>query len=86
MEKEQIIGIVSGVLTAIALLPQLFKIIKDKKADDVSYWMIFILLAGLGGWVWYGLLKKDYPIMFTNSFSFIVNALIAIFTIKYKKK
>jgi hypothetical protein len=47
--------------------------------------MFFILLAGLMAWVWYGILKKDYPIIITNGFSFLVNALIIVFTIKYKK-
>jgi MtN3 and saliva related transmembrane protein len=46
--------------------------------------MLLILLAGLGGWIWYGVLKQDYPIIITNSFSFVVNSLITAFSIKYK--
>jgi MtN3 and saliva related transmembrane protein len=80
------IGIGAGVCTALSLLPQLFKIIKDKKADDISYFMLFILLAGLGGWIWYGILKNDYPIIITNVFSFLANLLIIAFSIKYKNK
>jgi MtN3 and saliva related transmembrane protein len=80
------IGIGAGVCTALSLLPQLFKIIKNKKANDISYFMLFILLAGLGGWIWYGILKKDYPIIITNSFSLLVNLLIIGFSVKYKNK
>jgi len=80
------IGIGAGVCTALSLLPQLFKIIKDKKADDISYFMLFILLAGLGGWIWYGILKNDYPIITTNGFSFLVNLLIIVSSIKYKNR
>jgi MtN3 and saliva related transmembrane protein len=58
------IGIGAGICTAISLLPQLIKIIKDKKAEDISFLMLFVLLTGVGGWIWYGLLKKDYPIIF----------------------
>jgi len=78
------IGIGAGIFTALSLLPQLFKIIKEKKADDISYFMLFILLLGLAGWIWYGLLKKDYPILITNGFSLLVNLLIIGFSIKYK--
>jgi len=78
------IGIGAGICTAISLLPQLLKIIKEKKADDISYFMLFILLAGLSGWIWYGILKKDYPIIITNGFSFLVNVLVIVFSIKYK--
>jgi MtN3 and saliva related transmembrane protein len=62
----------------------LFKIIKEKKAENISYFMLFILLAGIGGWFWYGILKEDYPIIITNGFSFIVNLLMIGFSIKYK--
>jgi MtN3 and saliva related transmembrane protein len=80
------IGIGAGVCTALSLLPQLFKIIKDKKANDISYFMLFILLAGIGGWIWYGILKKDFPIIITNAFSFLINLLVIGFSIKYKNK
>ncbi len=79
------VGIGAGVLTAVSMLPQLFKIIKEKKAEDISYFMLFLLLVGLAGWVWYGILKNDYPIIITNGFSFLVNLVIIIFSVKYKK-
>jgi len=80
------VGIGAGICTAISLLPQLIRIIKKKKADDISFFMLIILLIGLSGWIWYGLLRKDYPIIITNAFSFIVNVLIIIFSVLYKKK
>jgi MtN3 and saliva related transmembrane protein len=85
--KEYVIyiGIAAGICTAISLLPQLFKIITSKKAEDVSYFMLFILLLGVGGWIFYGILKHDYPIICTNVFSLLVNILTIIFSIRYKK-
>ena len=81
---SQYVGIAAGICTGVSMLPQLIKIIKEKKAENLSYLMLFVLLLGLGGWIWYGILKDDYPIIITNSFSFIVNVLIIIFSIKYK--
>src|SRR5215203_2490161 len=86
MTVESYIGIAAGICTAVSLLPQLIKIIREKKADNISYFMLFILVAGLGLWVWYGVIKKDYPIIATNSFSFLVNSLVIYFTAKYKKE
>ena len=80
------VGIVAGIFTGISLVPQLLKIIKDKKADDISFFMLLILLLGVSGWIVYGILRTDYPIIFTNAFSLLVNILIIIFSIKYKKK
>jgi MtN3 and saliva related transmembrane protein len=79
------IGIAAGVCTGVSLLPQLIKIIREKQAENISLVMLIVLLVGLGGWIWYGVLKKDMPIIFTNSFSFIINTLIIIFSLKYKK-
>lgn len=59
---------------------------RTKEANDLSYFMLFILLAGIGGWIWYGCMKTDYPIIITNSFSFMLNLIIIWFSIKYKKK
>lgn len=80
------VGIGAGIFTACSLLPQLFKIVKEKKAEAISFFMLFILLSGLGGWVWYGILKNDWPIIITNSFSIIINLLIIYFSARYKKK
>lgn len=85
MTYSSYVGIAAGILTAVSMLPQLIKIIREKKAGAISYFMLVILLAGIGGWIWYGILKNDYPIIFTNSFSFIVNIIIIIFSVKYKK-
>ncbi len=80
------IGIVSGIFTGVSLVPQLIKIIKTKKADNISYGMLAILITGLAGWVWYGVEKNDLPIIFTNAFAVLVNLLTIFFSIKYKNK
>ena len=75
-QTESIVGIVAGILTGISLFPQLLKMIKEKKATDISLPMLLILLAGLAMWIWYGVLKSDLPIIITNSFSLLMNILI----------
>lgn len=76
----------ASIFTSVSLIPQLVKLIKEKKAENVSLGMMAILFAGLGLWIYYGLLKEDWIIILANSFSFIVNGILAFFTIKYKKK
>ena len=78
------IGIIAGILTSVSLLPQLIKIIREKKAENISYAMLIVLVAGLSCWVWYGVLREDIPIIVTNGFSVLINSLVIIFTIKYK--
>ena len=82
----EIVGIAAGICTGIAMLPQLIKIIREKKAEDISFVMLLVLIVGLGGWVWYGLLKEDYPIIITNAFSLLVNFAIVYFSYRYRQK
>jgi len=68
------------------LLPQLVKTIKEKKANSISLGMLAVLLAGLCVWIVYGFLKKDYPIIVTNSFSLLTNIVMVVLTAKYKDR
>jgi len=81
----QLTGIVAGSITALSMLPQLIKIIKDKKVEDISIWMLIALIIGLVFWTFYGFLKHDIPILVTNSFSLLVNFILIGLRIKYKK-
>lgn len=83
---ELYVGLFAGICTAISLLPQLVKIIREKKANAISYGMLGILMLGLISWIVYGFLKNDYPIILTNFLSLILNILIVIFTVKYKTR
>jgi MtN3 and saliva related transmembrane protein len=80
----EIIGIGAGICTAISLLPQLIKLLRTKKAEDISLFYLAILLTGLGLWVWYGFLRQDTPLIVTNSFSFLLNLFLIIVGVRYK--
>lgn len=83
---ENLLGIIAGALTSVAMLPQLIKVIKQKNAKDLSWGMLIVLISGLSLWVWYGFLKNELPIILSNAFAVIVNVALLIFCIIYKKK
>ena len=86
MELSTIIGVGASVCTSSALLPQVIKLLKEKKSENVSIGMLFILLAGLGLWIYYGILKEDYIIIVSNIFAVLVNLLTLILTGKYRTR
>ena len=86
METTEIIGLIAGILTSASQLPQLIKTIKEKESKNLSLGMIITLLAGNTLWIYYGILKKDMPIIATNIFSDLVNTTLLFVSIKYKKK
>lgn len=86
MEITQIVGLFAGICTASSLLPQLIKTVKEKKADDISKVMLFVLMIGVATWIVYGVMRDDLPIIITNSFSLLLNISMIILRIKYNRK
>jgi len=86
MDAVTLIGILASTFSASSLLPQLLKIIKEKKADGVSLIMLLVLFTGLALWVYYGILKADIIIIISNSISISINLAIMAFMFKYKSK
>ncbi len=86
MGFEQYIGIAAGILTSISMLPQLIKLVKEKKADAISPVMLIVLICGISLWFYYGILREDWPIMITNGFSVIVNITMLTLRQIYKRR
>jgi MtN3 and saliva related transmembrane protein len=85
LSSTTIIGIVASIFTGISLLPQLIKLVKEKKASDISMLMLATLFTGLALWIWYGFRINDWVIIFANSISLVLNLLIVIINFHYKK-
>lgn len=79
------VGIIGGILTSIAMLPQVIKAIKTKDTKDISLFMVLLMATGLAVWIYYGILRDDKPIIYTNSFSLMVNITLLALHLKYKK-
>jgi MtN3 and saliva related transmembrane protein len=86
LSLTHIIGIAASVFTSSTLLPQLVKIVKEKNADGTSYGMLLVLFIGLSLWIWYGIKKDDLIIIIANAFSLLINLIVAVLTIMYRKK
>jgi len=82
----QILGLIAGVLTAIASMPQLIKVIKTKNVDDISWLMLVILISGLSLWIWYGFKQEELPIILSNAFAVLVNIALFIYYLIFREK
>lgn len=80
------VGILAGIFTSTSLLPQLIKLIRNKKAEDISLFFLIALFIGISLWIVYGVLRKDIPIIATNCFSFLINVMMIVLGIRFKKK
>lgn len=75
---ETIIGITAGIFTSISMVPQLLKVLKEKDVENLSPYMIAILLTGVSLWVIYGFMLGEWPIILSNLFSVLVNATLLV--------
>lgn len=85
MAFETLIGILAGILTSVAMIPQLIKVLWKKEVADLSWIMISVLLSGVSLWVYYGVLKEEWPIIISNAFSVLVNAVLLVCFFIYRK-
>ncbi len=84
MNWEQVLGLIAGICTTVAVIPQIWKAWKSKKVKNVSPGMFAILMLGLALWVVYGAIKSDIPIIATNAVAFGLNSFMFYLMIKYK--
>lgn len=84
MELEIILGLVAGILTTLAYLPQLIKIWKTKSTKDISLTTFIVFCIGTLLWLIYGLIINSLPLIAANSVSLITTTMIVFFKLKYK--
>ena len=79
----QILGFISGILTTIAFIPQVLKVWVTRKTEDISLLMFIIFITGIIGWLIYGILIVNYPLILANSVTLVLAILIIIGKIRF---
>jgi len=86
VELITVIGLVAATLTTSAFLPQTLKLLRSKKADDISLSMYLVFAAGIILWEIYGILLASPPLIFANGVSLIFAGSIIFLKLRYSKK
>lgn len=90
----EIIGYIAGFCTTICLLPQLWKIMKTRSAEDVILTFI-VLFCGQALWITYGILLNDLRLIIPNvisctlTLSIIIGTyifIVDIYLVSYRKE
>ena len=89
-EQLTLLGYAAGAITTGSFLPQVYKTYTSKSVEDLSYWMLLLMLTGLTLWLLYGIELEELPIILTNAITGgLVLSLIVMkyfFTKKYPAK
>lgn len=84
MNQVAIIGLVAGLLSTGAFIPQIIKVALTKDTKSISLVMYIIYLCGILLWLIYGALMDEVVLLITNSFSFLLGSIMLGLKLKYK--
>ena len=84
MNKNHWIGVVAGILTTAAFLPQIIQILQSRETKDISLVMYLLSVTGVSIWIYYGFLIEAPPIVIFNAINLIL-ILIILFAKLYWK-
>lgn len=82
----QLLGMIAGILTTVAFLPQVVKTWKSRSAKDLSLGMFSIFCLGVLLWLIYGLLVSDLPIILANLVTLVLALTLLVFKLSFKRK
>ena len=79
----EILATILGVITGLANVPQIIKILKNRSARDISIITNLIFIISSVVWLLYGFQLNNYPLIIANIIYVVTYALIILGWIAY---
>lgn len=83
MSPAEYLGIVAGIFTTFAVVPQIMRVYKLKSAREISLIFTTSLLVGIIIWLGYGIMLGLYSIIIWNSIGIVLNGWLLFAKLKY---
>lgn len=84
IDNIEIIGLMAGVLTTSAFVPQVYKTWKSKSAESLSLTMYLVFFAGIILWLIYGIFINSLAIILANAITAFLALSLIFFKLRYK--
>lgn len=78
-------GLMAGLCTTIAFLPQVVKTWRSRSAKDLSLGMFAIFCLGVALWLIYGILSQDIPVVAANLLTLMLASTLLFFKLRFKE-
>jgi MtN3 and saliva related transmembrane protein len=79
------IGVVSGTLTSVAFLPQVLRVWRTRSAHDLSVGMYAVFVAGVCGWLLYGVLIHAWPVVAANAVTLLLASAVLVLKLYFER-
>ncbi|MGD0780902.1 MAG: SemiSWEET family transporter [Dehalococcoidales bacterium] len=83
MSPGEYLGIVAGVFTTFAVLPQIIRVYKLKSAHEISLIFTASMLIGVIFWLAYGIVLGLISLIIWNSIGIVLNSWLLFAKLKY---
>ena len=82
IDNIEIIGILAALLTTIAFVPQVFKVVKTNFTDGLSLPTFSMFTLGVLLWLIYGFSKNSISMILGNGITLILAIIILLYILK----
>jgi MtN3 and saliva related transmembrane protein len=86
MNLTPYVGLLAGLLTSGAAIPQVIQTCRTKHARDLSMWQLVLLNFGMLLWLLYGISLNDLPLILANIFSIVCYSGLIVMKLRYAAK
>lgn len=73
---ELLLGYSAAALSTISFAPQAWKVIASRKTQGISLGMYLLTVAAFALWLAFGLLKREWPLVASNSICLMLSGFI----------
>lgn len=80
------IGYTAATMTTLSFLPQVVKIWRNKRADDISIPAFLAFFFGVMCWLVFGILSASRPMIVANSITLVLAAAVLVLAWRYRKR
>jgi MtN3 and saliva related transmembrane protein len=86
MNWIEFMGHVGAFLTSVTFIPQVYKVWKNKSADDLSMTMMLIVVTSTIVWLVYAVALVLWPVILANAIVLSLSLMLIYFKLTFKKK
>ncbi len=83
MSPSEYLGIIAGIFTTFAVVPQIIRVYKLKSAREISLIFTSSMLLGVAFWLVYGIMLGLMSLIIWNSIGIVLNSWLLFAKTKY---
>ena len=84
MDPIDMLGYAAAFLTTAAFVPQVVRVWRTRSTEDISFLTFAALVTGIVGWLVYGVVREEPPIILANGATLVLAGTILVFKIRAK--